>query len=190
VSRRIQTGVAPQPAQRATPSAVEDLDQVTFTEFEPASARTSLPEPLLLGVESRFLSYSAPSAPHAESDGYLDRLIKYIPAEVIALYLGATNVVPTTDSSYWSALWIITVLTALCTPVYMYFVTKADHQPTLWSQIIISSVAFPIWVFAIGGPFRHFSWYNEKHWIAAIAISFGTFAIGIHKPKPAPAPQP
>jgi hypothetical protein len=186
VSRRIQTGVAPRPAA----SVVADLDEVTLTEFEPETQVKDLSQPLLLGGESRFVSYAASSTAHAESDGYLDRLLKYIPTEIIALYLGATNIVPSTDSSYWTALWIIAALTALCTPIYMYFATREEGQPTLWSQIVISSIAFPIWVFAIGGPFRHFSWYNEKHWIGAIAISFSTFAMGIHKPKQAPAQQP
>jgi hypothetical protein len=116
-------------------------------------------------------------------DGYLDRLIKYIPAEIIALYLGAANVVPQTDHNRLTALWIIAGLAAVCTPAYMYFTTHKNDAPTLWSQIIISSIAFPVWVYAIGGPFEAtFSWYKDERWIGAIVIMFGTFLAGIYQP--------
>lgn len=127
-------------------------------------------------------------------DDYLDRLLKYIPAEVIALYLGVTNAVPSsnpwTDHGYHLTLWILFALTVASTPIYMYFVTQnRPGEPALWSQIIISSVAFPIWVFAIGGPFRYLSWYADKHWIASVVISFGTFFAALYKPRHTPNPQ-
>jgi len=127
-------------------------------------------------------------------DDYLDRLMKYIPAEVIALDLGVTNAVPSnnpsTDHGYHVTLWILFALTAVSTPIYMYFATTDHpHEPALRSQIIISSVAFPIWVFAIGGPFRYLSWYAGKHWIAGVVISFGTFFAALYKPRLTPNPQ-
>jgi len=136
----------------------------------------------------------------SQSDGYLDRLLKYIPAEIITLYLGASNVVPhssgyhlvnglmTKDPAGLSqeviGLWVVTGLTAVITPVYLYFSTREPGKPTLWSQIVISSLAFPVWVFAIGGPFERTSpeWYAENRWIAAIVICFGTFLAGMYKP--------
>lgn len=124
-----------------------------------------------------------PFAP-IEADGYLDRLLKYVPTEIIALYLGAINVVPHGNPSYWTALWVIAGLCTVATPIYMYFATRVPGQPTLWSQIILSSVAFPVWVFAIGGPFREFRWYEHQQWIAAIVISFSTFAMGLVRPSP------
>ena len=72
----------------------------------------------------------------------------------------------------------------------MYFVTQnRPGESVLWSQIIISSVAFPIWVFAIGGPFRYLSWYADKQWIASVVISFGTFFAALYKPRDTPNPQ-
>ncbi|HEX4309900.1 MAG TPA: hypothetical protein VHZ25_07715 [Acidobacteriaceae bacterium] len=124
-------------------------------------------------------------------DDYLDRLVKYIPAEIIALYLGASNVVPHSGrKNEVIALWVIAVLTTICTPIYMRYATKDwKTQPTLWSQVIISSIAFPIWVFAMGGPFEATwpNWYPNNKWIAAIVISFATFLAGIYQPT---APHP
>jgi len=136
----------------------------------------------------------------SESDGYLDRLLKYIPAEIITLYLGASNVVPHSSGYHLVnglmtkdpagptqeviGLWVVAGLTAVITPVYLYFSTKEPGKLTLWSQIVISSLAFPVWVFAIGGPFERTSpeWYAENRWIAAIVICFGTFLAGMYKP--------
>lgn len=129
-----------------------------------------------------------PAAPGAASgDDYIDRLVKYIPTEIIALYLGAINVVPAKDSSRILSLWIIAALCLICTPVYMYYATRKKGKPTLWSQITIGSIAFPIWVFAIGGPFAYLSWYDDKRWIAAIVVTFATFIAGIYKPQSARA---
>jgi hypothetical protein len=129
---------------------------------------------------------ASPSKP----DGYLDRLLKYIPAEIIALYLGVTNVIPPPLSAHVKALWIVTAISTICVPVYMYFSTeKTDHAP-LWPQIAISSVSFPLWVFAIGGPFSQYSWYDGCRWIAAITICFATFLFGLYRPAPAPLVPP
>jgi hypothetical protein len=171
-------------------SASLDLEEITFEDTEPETEHGALSHPLTLGIATQSVAATTTSTLPVAPDDYLDRLVKYIPAEIVALYLGVSNVVPSSDTSYWTALWIITFLTTLCTPIYMYFATAEKGQPPLWTQIIISSIAFPIWVFAIGGPFRHFSWYNDKHWIAAIVISFTTFAVGMVKPKSSPAPQP
>lgn len=130
-----------------------------------------------------------PAPAESDADGYIDRLLKYIPADIIALYLGVTNVVPQQDPSRDMALWIITVLVALCTPFYLYATTREQGEPTPWSQIAISSVAFPIWVFAMGGPFASLPWYEEKRWVAAVIISFFTFLVGTYKPRPAPEPE-
>jgi len=193
LSRRINTG-ATLPFAGETGSAAtvaKTSSEITFTDSE-----DELSQPLTLGKSftSQSVTY-ATKATTAAADDYLDRLLKYIPAEIVALYLGVTNVVPVTyvpgktppekDPGYWLALWIILALTAICTPIYMYFATREEGQPTLWSQIVISSIAFPIWAFAIGGPFQQFHWYEGKRWIAAVVISFSTFLLGLVKPKPA-----
>lgn len=115
-------------------------------------------------------------------DGYIDRLLKYIPAEVIALYLGVTNVIPPPLHDHRKALWTVSVISALCVPPYMYVSTHNAARRTLWSQIVISSVAFPLWVFAIGGPFAQYRWYENYRWVAAVIISFATFLFGLYVP--------
>lgn len=166
MSRRIQTGA---PIAAAAPQPLPEIEINHSLLLGPSTFTEDAPAPL-------------PAAPPA--DDYVARLVKYIPAEIIALYLGVANVIPTTDPSYHLALWIVFLLVTACTPVYMYLVTREAGQPTLWSQVVISSIAFPVWVFAIGGPFAFFPWYASKHWIAAIVITFATFLLGAYQPAP------
>lgn len=204
MSRRIRTASAravvttvTEEAQRTPPGPV------TFTETNEPDDKGNLAVgsvPLLLGgagqppirsgLISRTVTYASSATQADGADSYLDRLVKYIPSEIIALYLGVINVVPTQDSSYWFSLWIIAIVTTIITPIYMYFATSEPGEPTAWTQITVSSVAFPIWVFATGGPFTQFSWYKDKHWIAAVILTFSTFLIGIHMPNAASAPGP
>ena len=139
---------------------------------------------------SSSITYASKSTAAEPADGYIDRLLKYIPSEIIALYLGVQNVIPMQDKHHLLSLWIVTIITALIVPVYMYYMTKEPKEFTAWSQIIISSFAFPIWVFAIGGPFATYEWYKAQHWIAAVIIMFSTFLLGIYKPSCKPADQP
>ena len=201
VSRRIRT--APTPAPVVVSTVTETAQQqtttpVTFTESdEPGGSGAATGESLTLGAPSlrsglisRTVSYATSATQADSADSYIDRLVKYIPSEIIALYLGVINVVPTQDSSYWFSLWIIAIVTTIITPIYMYFATSEPGEPTAWTQITVSSVAFPIWVFATGGPFTQFSWYKDKHWIAAVILTFSTFLIGIHKPDSTSAQAP
>jgi hypothetical protein len=183
VSRRIRTGPpAPVPGTPPAQPAVK----ATFTEVDEEQSGGS--NETLLGTPVRSftsasITYASKSTTADPPDGYIDRLLKYIPSEIIALYLGVQNVIPTQDKYYSLSLWIVSILTALIVPVYMYYMTREPKQPTPWSQILISSVAFPIWVFAIGGPFAKYDWYKAEHWIAAVIITFSTFLLGIYKPS-------
>jgi hypothetical protein len=165
MSRRIETG-----------SPVPEI----FLEGGPASA-VFLGGPRSRDVGERgFVGIDAPPR-----DGYIDRLLKYIPAEIVALYLGVTNVIPPPLKVHRTAVWVVSVISALCVPLYMYLSTRKANQPTLWSQILISSIAFPLWVFAIGGPFALQPWYDNYRWIAAVTICFATFLFGLYAPAPA-----
>ena len=165
MSRRIETG--PSPSE-------------IFLEGGPTSAV------FLAGPRSRDLAERGiPVIGMAPRDGYIDRLLKYIPAEIVALYLGVTNVIPPPLKAHRAALWVVSVISALCVPLYMYLSTHKPNQPALWSQIVISSIAFPLWVFAIGGPFALHPWYDNYRWIAAVTICFATFLFGLYAPAPA-----
>jgi hypothetical protein len=166
MSRRIETG--------PPPSEVVLEDGPTSAVF-------------LAGPQSRDVAERGiPVLEIAPRDGYIDRLLKYIPAEIIALYLGVTNAIPPPLKAHRTAVWVVSVISALCVPLYMYLSTHKPNRPTLWSQIAISSIAFPLWVFAIGGPFALLPGYDNYRWVAAVTICFATFLFGLYAPAPPP----
>jgi hypothetical protein len=117
-------------------------------------------------------------------DDYLARLAKYIPAEIIALYVAMVAAAPQSDHHYEVILWVIFGLNAVLVPIYMWIVTSRDpgkKQP-LWIQVVLATVAFPVWAFAMGGPFSQLSWYQG--WIATILLMFVTVVFGLATPAP------
>jgi len=117
-------------------------------------------------------------------DDYLGRLVKYIPAEIVALFVSACGIVPVGKDGAvnCSALWVIFALSFVLVPAYLWFVTSRSGQSPLWPQIILGTIAFPVWAFAIGGPFKCLGWYQG--WIASITLAFVTVVFGMYRPRP------
>jgi hypothetical protein len=67
------------------------------------------------------------------------------------------------------------------TPIALYFATRDPQKGPLYLQVILATVAFPVWAFAIGGPFILLPWYQS--WIASLVLIFVTFGFGLIKPK-------
>ncbi len=119
-------------------------------------------------------------------DDYLGRLAKYIPAEIVGLYLATAGVVPAgnNDRERCVVLWVIFALSFALVPVYFYFATRdrRRNKKALWPQVILATIAYPVWVFAIGGPFACYGWY--KGYLASITLIFVTVVIGFYQPPP------
>ena len=116
-----------------------------------------------------------------EPADYLGRLVGYIPAEIVALYLTAAGLVPQTTSAKQTVLWCIFGTCALLTPITLYFTTQDPKKGPLYLQVLLATIAFPVWVFAIGGPFSSLQWYQS--WIASLLLIFVTFGFGLIKPR-------
>lgn len=94
-------------------------------------------------------------------DNYVDRLFKYIPAELVAGYIFVLGVMKRlTDTGEIRILqWLLFLLFCILTPLYLWRVQKVRKL----QQHIISLLSFVIWVFALGGPFALYSWYNPLY---------------------------
>ncbi len=84
-----------------------------------------------------------------QRDEYTDRIIKLIPAEVVALYIGLEGILVASGQNSGMIFWFIFVVCLVGTPVYLMKVANVKNTV----QIVISTVAFVIWVLALGGPF-------------------------------------
>ncbi len=117
--------------------------------------------------------------PSAE-DKYATRLLKYIPAEVVALFVSANGVVPTDLPDRSTYQWIIFAFCVVATPVYLFFTARDEvKKKPIWTQILLATIAFPVWAFALGGVFASLSWYQP--FAGSLLLMGVTFIFGIVK---------
>jgi hypothetical protein len=113
---------------------------------------------------------------------YLDRLFKMIPAEVVSLYLVGSGFIPEAQAVallIWAVVCLIGVVA-----VRAYGTTDpAENKPPDWVHVAISSVAFVIWVYSLGGPFAAFKLYVP--YIGSLLVLAWTFFVPIFYKGPA-----
>ncbi len=108
-------------------------------------------------------------------DGYFDRLFKYIPAELVAGYIFVLGVVnKLSDASEIRIFqWLLFIIFCILTPLYLRRVQKVLKV----QQQIISVLSFIVWVFALGGPFTLYAWYDPVY--GAILLPVFTLIVAI-----------
>ena len=99
------------------------------------------------------------------SSNYQDKLLKLIPAEIVAAYLALEGISGTMPKEQFN--FLIVVIVALLVINYFYLVRIHHVQSRV--QIIITELSLLVWVFGLGGPFLHFLWYNSA-WGSAVVI--------------------
>ena len=116
-------------------------------------------------------------------DDYLTKVVKYVPAEVLAAYLFMAGVIDSNVTSkdahdIWLGGLLIGVL--VLTIPYSFRVLNIVR----WSQIIMSIIGIAVYVFALGGWFATTSWYHQ--WYASIVVPIFGLLIAIFKLPPLP----
>lgn len=94
-------------------------------------------------------------------DTYFDRVVKYIPADIVAAWITITGLVKaTTDIPSNTVLWVAFVVFLMLTAIWTWKQTEEAGQPPAKGQIILSTVSFAVWVFALGAPFDSLNFYH------------------------------
>jgi len=106
-------------------------------------------------------------------DDYVTRLVKYIPSEIIALYVTLDSIARASSAIPIGVRWLIFLFCLFGTYLYLYRVAKVHKQ----KQLLISSISFCVWVFAIGGPFALLGWYLPVY--GGLLLPAFTFSIAI-----------
>ena len=119
-----------------------------------------------------------------DGDDYLTRVAKYVPSEVVAFYLfinGAILAAPAGSLPGDRFIWHIGafLLCWVATPVYLVRRASAGQPKRL--QIVLSSVAFPVWAYAVGGAV--FAAYYTAA-MGSILVATFTFVAGLFAPRP------
>lgn len=112
-------------------------------------------------------------------DSFTDRLLKYIPAEVVATYALVEGIIhlTATQETLQTVYWIVFFVFWAFTPLYLWRVQHVSKA----LQLVISFLAFFVWVFALGEPFTFLSWYEPIY--AAVLLPVFTFAVAMIKPE-------
>jgi hypothetical protein len=134
----------------------------------------------------------------AAEPGVLSTLTRYIPTEVITLYVAFLGVATVTNGDYsprWWGFAIFVVLTVLA--VILDWVAKQRKLPKPEKSGVplvstaAAAIAFAAWGFALpGSPFEELSWYDSK-WagfialVVSIALGWLMAAFGPLEEKPA-----
>lgn len=113
--------------------------------------------------------------PGTKPDAFQDRLLKYIPMEVVTTFVFLDGLVSVANGRVPvnSLRW--TIFFALLVGTWFYL--KRVQQVSKSKQLAISTTAFAIWVFSLGGPFTAFGWYSPVY--GAILLPLYTFFVPI-----------
>jgi len=94
--------------------------------------------------------------PPVEFDSYFDKAVKYIPADIVAAWVAVTGLVKIArDVPRQTILWVAFGIGLLVTALWTWKQAAAPGRRPPVTQAIISTGAFAVWVFALGGPFQH-----------------------------------
>jgi hypothetical protein len=116
----------------------------------------------------------SPPRPTLNESSYAERLIKLIPAEVVAIYLFGVGTIPSDNFIAilgWSATCLALVVIARA------FATRdaAQHLPPQWAAVSISCVSFLIWIFTMPGPLQGFG--VLPSFVGSLVIAVWTFVV-------------
>lgn len=108
----------------------------------------------------------AAADPSVRPDGFMQKVVKYIPTEIVAAYVAVANILQPTEAALKTAgadpglvaklytpLWVVFGVLLVLTPIYTWLFAQEPNKPKPIYQSIVAPIAFTAWVFAIGGPF-------------------------------------
>jgi hypothetical protein len=115
------------------------------------------------------------------ADTYMSRVLKYIPSEIVMAYISIDGMLRTCyNSNLWAdrqmllkLLWIVSAILTVLTPLWLWRVMRVRRL----SQLFISTISVPVWLFALGGPFSLLDWYRPA--LGAIALPLYTLVLPI-----------
>jgi len=119
----------------------------------------------------------------AKLDTYFDKVLKYIPAEIVGAWVAVIGMVrDASDVPKGPVLWICFVAGLVLTYVWTLRQTRETGKPPAHTQASISTGSFFVWVFAlVGGPFEYLPFY--RHLYGSLLLVFYTLLVPLINPK-------
>jgi hypothetical protein len=114
-----------------------------------------------------------------QEPGQLDKIKEMIPGESTAVYLGGLAVIPagqTAAAVVWALIGLVITLVIKAQQTDPRTGEKISVKQLEWNQIVVSAIAFVVWVYALpGGPFVALDWYLP--WLATLLVLGYTYAM-------------
>jgi hypothetical protein len=103
-----------------------------------------------------------------QTEIFLENLVKLIPVEIIALWAIISGLIPASASI--TSIWVVFGALTLLVPFYVIFAMKIKKI----DQIVLMTLAFPIWILAMGGlPVTViFTWFEP--WMMSVILALFT----------------
>lgn len=119
---------------------------------------------------------SSPVLTAEKPDDYRDRLMKYIPADIVAIYLSLLALIKAANPDKTPIIaieWAIFGIIFVVSVPWQRKVVKIDK----WQQVVIGTVAFVLWAITLGDPFTTTwgTWYQPLY--GSIFLMLFTFLI-------------
>jgi hypothetical protein len=125
----------------------------------------------------------------AADDGYLERVAKYVPGEVLAFFVVINailnQVVQTSGTGATMAglpvMAVAVIMLIVCTILVPLFVWYVRQEGDAWViNAVVSTVAFPFWAYALGATAFAGHWDGN---LAAIMLATVTVVSGLVSPQ-------
>ncbi len=116
-----------------------------------------------------------------DTQSYADKVVKLVPTEIVGAYMvlagivGVTASTPTAPTDSLSKILIQGVFFVLLvlTPLYLWRVSGVTNIV----QLVVTTLAFILWIYTLGGPFAVWGIYEPK--VAAILLTLWSFIIPV-----------
>lgn len=105
-------------------------------------------------------------------DVYLEKLLKLIPAESVAVYMTLDGVLRSAVEGDQLRIWLWIVF-AVVLVGNVFYLRRTNVKAPL--QYVIMELAFVVWVISLGGPFSLYEWYQP--FIGSITLVLFTFVV-------------
>ncbi len=105
---------------------------------------------------------------------YLDKLMKMIPGEVVGLYLVGSGFI-NKDERLTILVWSVLCLFGVVLTKAYGTADPVNAKPPDWTHVLISSIAFVIWVYTMGGPFASYNIASPR--IGSLLVLAWTFFV-------------
>lgn len=111
------------------------------------------------------------------ADGFFDRIIKYIPADVVAGWVAVDGLTKTFATT---VLWGLFAVFAILAFLWTKKQTAVAGQPPALLQSFVAAASFAVWAFALhSGPFGPIAYPDAA---GSVALIVYTLAIGLIVP--------